>query len=137
MSVGNEFITYDMAKYLRVKLEEEIGECEEIFPHSYSVTTYSGETTVLSLTISPAETTKKAGLLLIVGEVNGASSGNSVYSIGLFNRGSTQPCKLISEQSGYEFTNVSVSYDSVTNTYTVMATTPNTNNCTYSMNVIF
>lgn len=114
-----------------------VNESTENFSRHYSTVTYSRESTTLTLTVTPSTTIDKAGLLLVAGEVNGASKGNSVYSVGLFHRGTVMPCQLISEQSGFEFTDVGVSYDSSTNTYTIVATTPNTDNCRYSMNVIF
>ena len=103
----------------------------------YVVTQYAGESATLSLSITPTTAINRSAILVITGEVNGAMRGNSVYSVGLMRRGTTQPCKLVSEQSGYEFTNVGVTFDSATNTYTVTATTPNTGNCWYSMNVIY
>lgn len=120
-----------------------VTESTENFSRRYSTVAYSNESTTLTLTITPPTTIDKAGLLLIAGEVNGASKGNSVYSVGLFHRSivnhitTAMPCQLISEQSGFEFTDVGISYDTSTNTYTVAATTPNTDNCRYSMNVIF
>lgn len=114
-----------------------VNESTEHFSRHYSTVTYGRESVTLTLTITPSTTIDKAGLLLVAGEVNGASKGNSVYSVGLFHRSTVMPCQLISEQSGFEFTDVGVSYDSSTNTYTIVATTPNTDNCRYSMNVIF
>ena len=103
----------------------------------YHLSRYSTGSETLTLTISPVRPVKCSGLLVIIGEVNGAQRGNSVYSIGLFRRGTAQPCQLLSQQSGYEFTNVRVVYDAQKNAYTISATTPDTGNCTYSMNVIF
>lgn len=122
---------------LKILSNTPINESVENFSRSYSTSAYGNVSTTLTLTITPSRTIDKAGLLLVAGEVNGIPRGNSVYSVGLFHRSTAMPCQLISEQSGYEFTDVSVSYDSSTNTYTVAATTPNTNNCKYSMNVIF
>lgn len=103
----------------------------------YSMERYTATSETLTLTIAPPYTIKRGGLLVIIGEVNGDSKGNSVYSIGLMRRGTNQPCRLVSEQTGYEFTNVSVRFNSTENTYTISATTPATSNCTYTMSVVY
>ena len=97
----------------------------------------------LTLTITPSTKIKSGGLLLLTGEVNGNQKGNSVYSVGLFNRTSqpdaphSMPCQLISEDTNYPFSNVGIEYNPTTNTYTVTATSPNVGNCWFAMDLIF
>ena len=86
--------------------------------------------------MTPTELLRTNALLTIGGEVNGLERGSSLYLVSLGQRGTAQPVRLISEDSSYQFTSVTVTKDGSGN-YTITATTPATSNCYYFMNLIY
>lgn len=106
------------------------------YAHHLSMYKYSGESTTLTMNLVPGEALRTTAILTIGGEVNGLERGLSVYAVSLSQRGTTQPIRLVSENSSYQFTNVSVTKDGSGN-YAISATTPATSNAYYFMNIIY